>query len=77
MTKEQEYIATLHKLEITQKLLMSTVQDLDSVRNKKNRTEYDEEMLNWILYIRMSIENEREMLEDRRYDLWKDLEKTN
>lgn len=76
MTKELEYVMVLRKLEITHKLLRYTVQDLDIVRNKEVRTDYDKEMLTWLHSIRTPIEDEMNKLETYRHDLWSELKKS-
>lgn len=77
MTKDQEYVMVLHKLKITRKLLMSTVQDLDRVKNREVRNDYDKDMiygmLTWLLSIRTPIEDEMNKLETYRSELKKSL----
>ena len=68
----KQYNIVLTMLAITQKLLMSTCKDLDRVRNKKNRTEEDEDIMNWILLMRKPIEIEQDRLESLRQKLWKE-----
>lgn len=51
-----EYLIELEKIGITQTILMSTAPLLSKVRNKKNRTKFDEEILNFLLEIRKPIE---------------------
>lgn len=75
MNTHEKYCLILKQLSVVNNLLMTTVKDLDSVRNKYNRTEYDTEMLNWLLKIRYSIEEEKNNLETIRQNLWKEMQK--